>query len=202
MLLFHIPAKLSKRHCANRGNEKDSKVIRMLKGALTPDSGTYTMEVHYQKDDDEDEYDIVERVTDNLRVMMVDHDSVDGELHREIQAPAMVTDSDAPSKSAAKSSEQAVATPKLLQSPQVLPPLYPLSRTTAYILLSPGATRATPKTITLRNDAPENPFEVTIPVEVLSEPGTTIRSLAAKRAILEIEEGRGWLSHARNSEGE
>ena len=177
------------------GEKLDTKVIRMLKGAMTPDSGTYTMEVQYQKKNDEDEYELVERVTDSLRIMMVD----ESESLGNISASAMVVNDDYPAVD--RSITGAVAAPKMLQAPQLLPPLYPLSRITVYILLSPEGAHAIPKTVVLRNNAPQNRFEVSIPVEILPEPATTLHSLAAKRAVLELEEGRGWLSHARNAEG-
>ena len=178
------------------GEKLDVKVIRMLKGAMTPDSGNYTMEVEYHNDSDEEEYDIVERVSDSLRIMMVE----DSESTEEIDASAMFIDDESPPKSTS-SNTAGVVTPALLQTPQVVPPLYPLSRTTVYVLLSPKATRATPKTVILRNDAPENPFKISISVEVLSQPATLIHSLAAKHAILELEEGRGWLSKAKDGQG-
>lgn len=144
----------------------DGKIVRMLKGAMTPDSSTLTMEVQYQKDSDEDGYELVERVTDSLRIVMVDDvGSTEG-----LAASAMVVD-DAHLASDRPASTSVIA-PKVLQAPQVLPPLYPRTRTTVYLLLSPQATRAVPKTVILRDDSPENRFEILIPVEVLPEPGT------------------------------
>ena len=177
------------------GEKLDTKVIRMLKGAMTPDSGTYTMEVLYHEEHDEVEYDVVERVTDSLRIIMLD----DSESSEGLGPSAMVVDEE---KTPTGTSHAAgIVAPKLLQAPQVVPPLYPLTRTTVYILLSPRASRATPKTVILRNDSPENPFEISIPVEILSEPATKIHSLAAKRAILELEDGRGWLNYAKDRQG-
>ncbi|KAL9636085.1 MAG: hypothetical protein Q9164_003048 [Protoblastenia rupestris] len=191
------------------GEKQDSKIVRMLKGALTPDSGSYTMEVQYGKDDDDSEYVLVERVTDSLRVMMIDDEATpDTQLDRELRASAMVVGGDheddvsmADSKGGEHATVPKICPPKLLQTPQVIPPLYPLSRTTIYILLSPSASHLTPKSVIFRNDSPDSPFEVIIPIEALPKPGTTIHSLAAKRAILELEEGRGWLLHAKDTTG-
>lgn len=147
------------------GEKLDSKIIRMLKGAMTPDSSTYTMEVEYHKDSDEDDYELVERVTDSLRIIMVD----DSESAEDLAASAMVIDNARLSNDRPESS--AIVAPKLLQAPQVLPPLYPLTRTVVYLLLTPQATRAAPKSVIIRNDTPENHFEVAMPVETLPEPG-------------------------------
>ena len=191
------------------GEKQDSKIVRMLKGALTPDSGSYTMEVQYGNKDDDSGYVLVERVTDSLRIMMIDDEATpNAQLDRELRASAMVVGGHhednvfmADSKGGEHATIPKICPPKLLQTPQVIPPLYPLSRTTIYILLSPSASHLTPKSVIFRNDSPDSPFEVTIPIETLPKPGTTIHSLAAKRAILELEEGRGWLLHAKDNTG-
>ncbi|MCJ1452864.1 hypothetical protein MMC28_003209 [Mycoblastus sanguinarius] len=183
------------------GEKQDSKVIRMLRGALTPDNGTYTLEVQYEKGDDgDDEYVLVERVTDSLRVMTIDRDA-NKQQGQELAAAAAgngkenvhVSDSDGQRR---YDYLPPVAAPKLLQTPQNIPPLYPFSRTTVYILISPEATHGTPKAVILRGSSPKNPFEMEIPVEVLRQPSETIHQLAAKKVISELEEGRGWLVHA------
>jgi len=69
----------------------DGKVIRMLRGALTPDNGAYTMEIQYYKDEDED-FILVEKVTDSLRIMMIDEDaSPDTQLDRELRESVIVS---------------------------------------------------------------------------------------------------------------
>ena len=40
-----------------------------------------------------------------------------------------------------------------------------------------------------------------IPVEVIDQPSETIQHLAAKKAVAELEEGRGWLVHASDDQG-
>ena len=190
------------------GEQYESKIMRMLKGALTPDSGGFTMEVHYEKDTDEDEYDFVERVTDSLQILSIDEvETLNPVLDRSDTNPKQdsvsnpnlqeqdMQDAQAPS------SKQEVAPPKLLQTPQTVPPLYPSTRTNIYLLLSPEASDLIPKTVIFRNERTEAPVEIVIPVEVVKDTGTTIHSLAAKRAMLELEEGRGWLTHARRPDG-
>ena len=178
------------------GEKLDSKVIRMLKGALTPDSGNYTLEVRYEKD--EEDFVFVERVQDSLRVMTIDDDA---DLLDEGRAATKDSKANDVDGQARYNNLPVIEAPKLLQTPQRIPPLYPFSRTTVYILMSPEASQAIPKSVILRNDSVDDPFEMEIPVEVLAEPSETIHQLAAKRTISELEEGRGWLNHAQTGSG-
>ncbi len=74
------------------GEKLDGKVIRMLRGALTPDHGAFTMEIQYQKDDDDDGFVMVERVSDSLRVLAFDEVNwPDAELGDETAASAGTT---------------------------------------------------------------------------------------------------------------
>lgn len=56
------------------GEKMDTKVVRMLKGALSPHIKDYTLEVKYSKDesisDEDDDFVEVERVADSLRVRL------------------------------------------------------------------------------------------------------------------------------------
>jgi hypothetical protein len=45
------------------------------------------------------------------------------------------------------------------------------------------------------------PLELEIPIQTLETPGEMIHQLAAKKATTELEQGRGWLSVARNESG-
>ena len=189
--------------------KQDSKIVRMLKGALTPDSGSFTMEVQYENGQDEEDYVLIERVTDSLRVMMVNDEAApDAQLENTPAVSAkMVTENVEEDKLSEESNPRKSVSPfiarppKLLQAPSVVPPLYPFSRTTIYVLSSPSSSNTQPKSVIFRSGSPDNVFEITIPVENMDQPGTTIHCLAAKRAILELEEGRGWLSHAKDHSG-
>lgn len=166
------------------------------------------MEIQYQKDDDDDEFVMVERVSDSLRVLAFDEvDWPDAKLGEE---PAASTETAGGEKNvelpdsdgqARYSHIPAVPIPKVIQTPQNIPPLYPYSRTNVYILISPEAAQGNIKSIMLKGNSPEEPFELEIPIEVLSERGETIHQLAAKKAVKELEEGRGWLVHAKDENG-
>lgn len=183
------------------GEKLDKKVVRMLKGALTPDSGSYSMEVQYQQDEDNDDFVLVERVTDSLRVMTIDendNDSPGAQLFYELTASVQA---ELGLRGDVTDQVPTISMPKLLQTPQVIPPLYPFSRTTVYILMSPSASQATPTSVILRGKSPDDPFELEIPVEVLQQPSKTIHQLAAKKAVSELEEGRGWLVYSKDDNG-
>jgi hypothetical protein len=94
-----------------------------------------------------------------------------------------------------------VATPKIIQAPQNIPSLFAFNRTTAYLLLGPEAPKATPKSVVLRGTSVHGPLELEIPIQTLEKPGHTIHQLAAKKAISELEQGRGWLSEAKDESG-
>ena len=52
------------------GEKMGSKVIRMLKGALSPHVNDYTLEVKYEADEEEYGFEIVEKVADSLKVKL------------------------------------------------------------------------------------------------------------------------------------
>ena len=167
------------------------------------------MEIQYQKDDDEDGFVMVERVTDSLRVLAFDEvDLPDVQLGEQPAASAETTAAGEKGVEMPDADGQvrynhlpADSAPKLMQTPQSIPPLYPFNRTNVYILISPEAAQGTIKSVILKGSSPEEPFKLEIPVEVLSERGETIHQLAAKKAVNELEEGRGWLVHAKDEKG-
>ncbi|VBB73411.1 Putative protein of unknown function [Podospora comata] len=196
----------------------NSKVIRMLKASLTPHVKDYTLEIKYGKEDEsgsttevDDDFELVERVQDAL---VIDVGEVDSEKTQPEQAPKQPislfdeaadfdTETTEPGLDTSAGGKYShvpkVAEPKILQAPFVIPPLFPFSRTSVYLLLSPEASRRTPKSVVLRGTCPSGPLELEIPVTVLAEPGETIHQLAARKAVRELEEGRGWIYHAKDS---
>lgn len=50
----------------------------------------------------------------------------------------------------------------------------------------------------LRGTSAHGPLELEIPVRSLEQAGETIHQLAAKKAISELEQGRGWLPQAKD----
>lgn len=52
------------------GEKMGTKVVRMLKGALSPHVNDYTLEVKYSASEEEDDFEIVEKVADSLKVKL------------------------------------------------------------------------------------------------------------------------------------
>lgn len=201
----------------------NNKVVKMLKAALTPHVTDYSLEVKYgegERDekmggaDDLDDFEIVEKTSDSL-VIRTKSDTT-GAQEGPKQTPISLFDEsndeisediigidDKDSKDAANKFAHVppIDPPKILQSPINIPPLYPSSRTTVYLLLSPHTTQKVPKTVVYRGTSRHGPLELEIPVTALSEPGETIHQLAARAAVKELEEGRGWIYEAKAEDG-
>lgn len=217
-------------------NEKmDNKIVRMLKGALSPHVTDYSLEVKYTDEkeiDADDGFELVEKVTDSLRVDLnlqdegskrdapsgIDSEGVDSNAPQQnpknpISLFDPSVDLDAPDPQNASSDGQdryarlpPLETPAIIQAPSRIPPLFPFNRSTIYLLLSPNSPAATrtPESVILRGTSSHGPLELEIPVIVSSDnegKGETIHQLAARKAVRELEEGRGWLSEAIDATG-
>lgn len=217
-------------------NEKmDNKIVRMLKGALSPHVTDYSLEVKYtgeKESDADDGFELVEKVTDSLRVDLNLQDEgskrdspsgIDSEganssaTQQNPKNPISLfdpsVDLDAPDAQNASNDGQdryahlpPLETPAIIQAPFRIPPLFPFNRSTVYLLLSPNSPAATrtPKSVILRGTSSHGPLELEIPVIVASDnegKGETVHQLAARKAVRELEEGRGWLSEAIDATG-
>ena len=209
------------------GEKMDTKVVRMLKGALSPHVNDYTLEVKYMKNvstsEEEEGFEIVEKVADSLKVKLDLGDKKDEKkktvgfqsnairaffTNPSQQKPISLFDETAdPDKQDPPAYDETgeeryahlpkVPVPKVLQAPQSIPSLFAFNRTTVYLLLGPDASQATPKSLMLRGTSTHGPLELEIPIQILDLPGETIHQLAAKKAISELEQGRGWLPEAK-----
>lgn len=195
-------------------NEKMSgKVVRMLKGALTPHVNDYSLELKYadaeSETEPEDDFEIVEPDSTSQR---------DSPKNDAPKAPISLFDTSANSDTEMTDAEPkedgtgtnrfshvpTVKPPKVLQAPFQIPPLYPYSRTSVYLLLSPDRElrNKTPESLILRGTSSQGPLELQIPITVLPAKSETIHQLAARKAVKELEEGRGWIFHAKAKDGE
>jgi hypothetical protein len=214
------------------GEAMNTKVVRMLKGALSPYINDYTLEVKYNNDDisahldvePEDDFEIVEKVSDSLKVKLnvkedkavpepivssslntINKTSTDAEQKKPISLFDPLSDPDKEEPLAHDETGEnryahlsKLPVPKIIQAPQNIPSLFAFHRTTVYLLLGPEAPQGTPKSVTLRGTSAHGPLELEIPIQVLDKPGKTIHQLAAKKAISELEQGRGWLMEAKD----
>ncbi|KXH26257.1 vault protein inter-alpha-trypsin [Colletotrichum simmondsii] len=199
----------------SEGEKMSGKVVRMLKGALTPHVNDYTLEVKYadaeSETEPEDDFDIIEP-EDATR-----EQTADGKASEKPAKPISLFDAnadddvdmeDAQAQDDGSGLERyshipTVKPPKILQAPFQIPPLFPFSRTTVYLLLSPDRElrSKTPEALVLRGTSSQGPLELQIPITLLDDKAETIHQLAARKAVKELEEGRGWIYHARGKGG-
>ncbi|KAI9787082.1 MAG: hypothetical protein M1839_003317 [Geoglossum umbratile] len=191
----------------------DGKVVRMLKGALSPHIRDYCLEVKYQNDGnggDGSAGEAIDSVSECLRVVDLNSRSApasetpqkislfDEDVDMDMEATP-VADPDGTVGKYAHLPE--IPQPKLLQAPSRIPPLFSFSRTAVYLLMSPQSNQRTPKSVLLRGTCGNVPLELEIPVQVLPDKAETIHQLAARKAVGELEEGRGWISDAKDEGG-
>ncbi|KAK4127015.1 VIT-domain-containing protein [Parathielavia appendiculata] len=187
----------------------NSKVVRMLKASLTPHITDYTLEIKYSKEpavDSDDDFELVEKVMDGLAIDVQEPEKeeppkkVISLFDESADLYAAMTNAPTNTSAGGKYSHvPPVSEPKMLQAPFVIPPLYPFNRTSVYLLLSPKTIQKQPKAVVLRGSSPYGPVELEIPVTVLPEKSETIHRLAARNAVKELEEGRGWIYHVSDA---
>lgn len=183
------------------GEKMDTKMVRLLKGALTPHINDYSLEIKYKQDDD---FEIIDSVREASKV--------------KIEMPATAVTQTAPKPSISFFNKETdsegdsvmtpatadsdrfahlpvISPPPVVQAPYQIPPLYSASRTTVYILFDPSTDHGTPESIVLRATCSDGPLELEIKVEDIGK-GEIIHQLAAKKAVSELEKDGGWLSAA------
>ncbi|WAO87187.1 Hypothetical protein NCS54_00448900 [Fusarium falciforme] len=196
------------------GEKMEKKVIRMLKGALFPHITDYSLEIKYEKADtsadDEDEFELVEKISDGLKIDVQEVEAT--EKTSESKQPISLFDrsvdddndtamTDAPDVDSKYDHLPAVPIPRYLQTPGEIPPLFPFNRTTVYVLLSDATPDQRPKSVLLKGTSRHGPLELEIPITTLTEKDSVIHRLAARKEVKELEEGRGWITHAKDGSG-
>ncbi|KAI9655172.1 MAG: hypothetical protein M1821_005655 [Bathelium mastoideum] len=187
----------------------DRKVVRMLKGALTPHIVDCSLEVRYGDEDDHGDFELVDKVEECLNLGISVGKSETVEEDNQMKQPISLFDANAdPDKDDYHGSNEdgqerykhlpALPLPKILQVPARIPSLFPFIRTSVYLLFSPEATIKKPTSVTLRGISKHGPLQLEIPVHILDNAGETIHQLAAKKAVQELEEGRGWIVSAKD----
>ncbi|EPE30314.1 vWA-like protein [Glarea lozoyensis ATCC 20868] len=178
------------------GEPLDGAVVRMLRGALSPHITDYSLEVKYETTDDD--FEVIDTVTEGMRVLLNDPTPAE-------KSKISLFDSSAePEKGEVTAGEldlPDIPIPKLLQAPHKIPSLFPFSRTSAYIILSPETFSRNPTSVIFKATSAHGPLELEIPIEVLPEKGQTIHQLAARKATQDLEEGRGRIFDAKDQNG-
>jgi hypothetical protein len=164
-------------------------VVRMLKGALMP-------RLHDSKLD----LGVSQLEEDFVEVELPEHDEVDPEPSAK---PISLFDQNYKEQEDVRDLRDPLpqlVPPSILQAPTDLPAFFPFIRSNIYILLSQSL-ESFPERITLRANSKHGPLELEIPVQVIGR-GQTLHQLAAKKAVTELEESRGWIFSAKEPEGE
>ncbi|CAI4214200.1 unnamed protein product [Parascedosporium putredinis] len=174
-------------------------------------TGASTLEIKYaeskgddkpqaEEGDDADDFELVEKVLDCLVVddsrsekTLVSGESETAKKKPEPETPPASSGTDAkfdhlpPSRSPSSS------------KPPSRSPLFPFNRTSVYVLMSDETARRPVKSVVLRGTSVHGALELEIPVTTLDEPGETVHQLAARKAVKELEEGKGWIRHAKDA---
>jgi hypothetical protein len=172
----------------------------MLKAALTPHVDDYKLTVHYGAGDND--FEMIASSDTSIAETVVDAASIKDKKPISL-FDTSISESEPPSKDPAARFDAvpAVEVPAIIQAPHKIPALFPFVRTTAYLLLSPSEHASNPEKLTLRGTSPSGPLEITIPIQKLSSPSETLHQLAAKKAVHELEQGRGWLYDVKTTNG-
>lgn len=196
-------------------NEKmDRMLVRMLKGALTPHVTDYSLEIKYENNDgsaeeNDDDFEVIERVMDAMTLEVPSSGQAEESGTQQSQQPISlfdqsVQDTDlemSSTSNSVKAKLPPLTVPRYLQAPFQIPPLFPFNRTSVYVLLSDSTPNRQPKSVILKGTSLHGPLSLEIPIATLTERGTTIHQLAARKATRELEDGRGWIFHVKNQDG-
>ncbi|KAJ5788572.1 hypothetical protein N7457_003562 [Penicillium paradoxum] len=192
--------------------ELDRKVVRMLKGALTPHVYDYKLEVEYETQAD-NEFEILSETEAPGESEPEDEDkNKHGDVAMEhnagkplepislfdknFQEPDLKVDTE----KRATAKLPTLTPPKAIQAPYKIPSLYPFIRTNVFVLMNPAATGDIPKAMKLTANSKQGPLQLRIPICDIGT-GETIHQLASRKAVIELEENHGWLSDAKDKDG-
>ncbi|ETS81677.1 hypothetical protein PFICI_06679 [Pestalotiopsis fici W106-1] len=180
-----------------------SKVVRMLKGALFPHVKDYSLELKGTSSSSaDDDFEMIEKAsnvsgTEDLADSPATITDEPIPQTRSLFDPSVGTGTEIQDTEFATEPSRLpdIEIPQLLQAPSNIPPLFPFSRTSVYLLLSSDT--PTPGSVILRGSSSHGPLVLEIPITVPKDKGETIHQLAAKKAVGELEEGRGWIYNAK-----
>lgn len=185
------------------GERLENCVVRMLRGALSPHITDYTLEVKYEQQDDD--FEVIDKVTEGFKVLLMDSEKSSAVIQPAQKPTVSLFDTAASHEEedleALEVSLPEIPSPKLLQAPHKIPSLFAFSRTAVYLLMSPDTIQRNPTAVILRATSSHGPLALEIPIEILTTPGQTIHQLAAKKAVQDLEEGRGWIYDAKDQSG-
>lgn len=187
----------------NDGERIDKRIVRMLKAALTPHI-EYKLEIKYSQSSssDEDDFEIIESFEKSINLLNVKESKEKTSVSKKVISLFNPKAKDEPTNPSAGRYDHlpSIPIPNVLQTPYSIPPLYPHSRSTIYLLLSPDAPSSMPVSVTLRGKSEHGDLELELPIQDIGS-GATVHQLAARKAMQELEEGRGWIVEAKDKSG-
>ena len=183
--------------------ELSKKVVRMMKGALSPHIYDYRLDVEYDAETEPD-FEMVDSGTE------VDSNSAAKTTHTEAsenkpQEPISLFDPSYQELEIDPSQKPlndlpSLAAPDLLQAPFKIPTIYAHVRTTVCILMNPRLSDRKPQALTFRASSEHGPLLLRIPIQNIGK-GETIHQIASRKAVIELEEGHGWIDSAKDDKG-
>lgn len=180
----------------------EGKVVRMLKGALSPHVDNYSVEVQYEENPESEGDDEFEMVDDSDTLSSTSHTyGIPEKPRKTSEVPISLFDPKVDMDTASENQWPTIEMPNFLHVPHKLTPLYAFNRTTFYVLLAPELSHLKPKALLLKASSPDGPLELKIEIQCLDKPGEMLHQLAARKAIQELEEGKGWVLDAKDSKG-
>ncbi|OAL29716.1 hypothetical protein AYO20_09100 [Fonsecaea nubica] len=177
-------------------DKMDKVVLRMLKGALSPHVTDYVFELKYADDDagSEEDFEMIELQNQTVTLGLKSENSIPLIDLNAIEAPPTTPEG-------RYDHLPSVSMPAIIRTPHIMPALYPYNPITVYLLLSPEASDKTLKSVVLRGTTVHGPVVMELPVQDIGV-GKTIHQLAAKKAIVELEDEFGWLTDAKTPDGQ
>ncbi|KAJ5287833.1 hypothetical protein N7478_003519 [Penicillium angulare] len=168
----------------------DEKVIRMLRGTLTPRMENISLD-----------FDVNFATNDDIAIANVPKDDSISSAQPSIE-PMPLFDPTYNEEDAVEDMRQPlpkIARPSMLCTPVKLPALFRSFRTSVYVLISSEGS-SLPNHVTLKADSRNGPLIQKIPLQNVGR-GKTIHQLAAKKVIVDLEEGHGWVHYAEDLDG-
>jgi hypothetical protein len=155
----------------------EGKVVRMLRGGLSAHIKDYRLEWEGKPSDEE------------LAQQSTSSEQTAAPKAKKISLFDMNADTEPPISFSALPD---FIVPTVLQAPYKIPPLFPFSRSTAYVILSSQV--PAPSSVWLRGTTPTgDELELEINVQHVKDNGETIHQLAGRKILQELEEGTGYL---------
>ncbi|KAJ3414025.1 hypothetical protein HDV05_007150 [Chytridiales sp. JEL 0842] len=149
-----------------------AKVVKMVKAALLPPVTNY--KIHWTGGAEgaaEDGFEVVASEKQEKKTISLFDDALKPEEPKDVE-PEFSVERD------------------VQQAPYILPNFFPGSRFTAYAILAPHV--KIPETLTITGTSTDGPISLTVPI-LPAPAGTTIHTLAARKLLQDLEDGRSFL---------